>query len=183
VLSNRKLEAIYNIDTIISAWPEVIRSHPSAKLTIAGDGSLLSSSKNAVERSDSSRTVEFVGEVAHGDMPELLRRHDVFLSVASSDTTSVSLLEAMACGLFPIASDIPANREWIQNGSNGFLVPPRDPQALSRAIGDAWKNVDIRSSARKENARLIEARADWFKNMTIIKTHFDRLIEPAKATH
>jgi glycosyltransferase involved in cell wall biosynthesis len=181
VLSNRKIEAVYNIDTIISAWDEVTRPTPSARLTIAGTGSLLNSLQSTVKRSNSAPAIDFVGEIPHDDMPDLLRDHDIFLSIASSDTTSVSLLEAMACGLFPIVSDIPANREWIRHSENGLLVPPRNSQALSRAIADAWGDHKLRKSAEKENAHLIETRADWFENMSAVKNNFDRLIDPAKA--
>lgn len=49
------------------------------------------------------------------DVGNLLYKNDVFISIPSSDSTSVSLLEAMCCGLFPIVSDLPANREWIHD--------------------------------------------------------------------
>ncbi len=176
VLSNRKIEAIYNIATIISAFPEVKRSLRGAALTVAGSGSLSKTLRAEATRSGALTSIDFVGEVDHARMPGLLRKHDIFVSVASSDTTSVSLLEAMACGLFPIVSDIPANREWISHGENGMLVPPRDAEALSHAIIDAWANGKLRDAAKKQNADLIAARADWYKNMTTVKNEFDRLI-------
>lgn len=183
ILSNRKIEDVYNIDTIISAWPEVNRAIPEASLTIAGAGSLADSLRQRSKNLDANRPIEFAGEIAHRDMPGLLRKHDIFLSIASSDTTSVSLLEAMACGLFPVLSDIPANREWVRHGENGFLVRPRDPHALAQTIIDAWNNPGLRNSAEQKNASLIETRADWFENMSIVKNNFDRLIEPVKASY
>jgi glycosyltransferase involved in cell wall biosynthesis len=50
------------------------------------------------------------------------RRCALFVSVPESDGTSVSLLEAMAAGCLPILSDLPANREWVEDGRNGLLV-------------------------------------------------------------
>ncbi|MEJ2720726.1 MAG: glycosyltransferase [bacterium] len=180
VLSNRKLETIYNIDTIITAFTTVIRSLHGAKLTVAGSGSLSKRLHSDAARTDAAPSIEFVGEVEHAGMPALLRKHDIFVSIASSDTTSVSLLEAMACGLFPVTSDIPATREWIRDGENGLLVPPRDAGAAARAIIDAWRNEDLRESARNQNAGLIEARADWHSNMALVRNEFDRLIGPVE---
>ncbi|UCH83842.1 MAG: glycosyltransferase, partial [Candidatus Latescibacterota bacterium] len=154
VLSTRKIESIYNLDIIVAAWPEVAKSLDASTLTIAGTGSLAGKIREEAEQSGAARTIAFVGDITHDGMPRLLREHDIFLSIASSDTTSVSLLEAMACGLFPIVSDIPANREWIRHGENGLLVPPRDSHLLARAIVDAWDDRDLRDAAKKRNADL-----------------------------
>jgi glycosyltransferase involved in cell wall biosynthesis len=180
VLSNRKIEPIYNIDTIISAFPGVTSSLAGAKLTVAGSGALAKKLRTEVMRTNAAPSIDFVGDVEHARMPGLLRKHDIFVSIASSDTTSVSLLEAMACGLFPIVSDVPANREWIRDGENGLIVPPRAPDKLARAIIDAWDNKELRNSAKKQNADLIAARADWYENMAMVRNEFDRLIEPVE---
>ncbi|UCG51592.1 MAG: glycosyltransferase [Candidatus Latescibacterota bacterium] len=177
VLSNRKIEPVYNIDIIVSAFSEVTRSLPDARLTVAGSGSLLKKLRREAQRSEAARSVEFVGEVLHARVPGLLREHDLFVSIAKSDTTSVSLLEAMACGVFPIVSDIPANREWIRHGENGYVVPPSDARALARAIVDAWADPQLRDSAKKQNADLIAARADWYQNMSVVEGLFERLTQ------
>jgi glycosyltransferase involved in cell wall biosynthesis len=55
-------------------------------------------------------------------MADLLSQTDIYVSTSLYDGTSVSLLEAMGSGAFPIVTDIPSNREWISPGQNGFLV-------------------------------------------------------------
>lgn len=175
VLCNRKMEAVYNLPTVIEAFTHVFVSLPQANLTLAGGGSLRRSLENAARRSAAANAIRFAGDVEHALVPDLLARHDIFVSVALSDTTSVSLLEAMACGLFPVVSDIPANREWIAHGKNGFVVPARDPEALARAIVGAWRDPELRASARRKNAEIIEARADWYRNMSIVDDLFRRL--------
>jgi glycosyltransferase involved in cell wall biosynthesis len=183
ILSNRKIEPVYNIETIILAVSEVIRSVPGARLTVAGTGSARRKLENDVRRGKASESIRFTGDVPHSEVPELLRDHDIFVSVALSDTTSVSLLEAMACGLFPVVSDIPANREWIEHGRNGFVVPARDFEALSHAIVDAWNRPQLRESAKKINADLIETRADWYRNMSSVRELFDRLASSNHTSH
>ena len=59
---------------------------------------------------------------------------EVSVSISVHDGTPNSLLEAMACGCFPIAGDIESLREWIVPGKNGFLVEPNKPQSLAEAL-------------------------------------------------
>lgn len=174
---NRKLEAVYNVDTVLAAVPVVLRSEPHATLTVAGDGRLAATLRARAAGVAPPSAVQFVGHVPHVAIPDLLRRNHVYVSMALSDTTSVSLLEAMACGLFPIVSDIPANREWIEHGTNGFIVPPRNAGQLAEAIVDAWRNPDLRHSAAAHNARIIEERADWQQNMSVLRRLVDSLTE------
>jgi glycosyltransferase involved in cell wall biosynthesis len=175
VLSNRKMEEVYGIDVLVAAFARVRETVPDARLTLAGSGSKQGALRKQVVGLDIGDAVRFPGEIAHINVPALLRDHNLFVSIARSDTTSVSLLEAMACGLFPIVSDIPANREWIEHGTNGLVVPLADAAALAMAITDAWKNPALRADAAKRNADLVEARADWSSNMSIVKDLFERI--------
>lgn len=181
ILSNRKLEPLYSIDTLLAAFPLVRSEAPEAELTIAGKGSMEGELKRQAEQTGEGKTIHFAGLVPHTELPARLHQHDIFVSVSLSDTTSVSLLEAMACGVFPIVSDIPANREWIQDGKNGYLVPTQDASALADAIARAWKNVDVRRDAADANEEIIRSRADWTENMRVVAELFDRLLSESGA--
>ena len=98
-------------------------------------------------------------------MPDLLANHHIYVSTARSDTTSVSLLEAMACGLFPVVTDIPANREWIDDGHNGRLFPAGDAAALGQALVGAWSEAGLRRAARERNLEIVRSRARWQDTM------------------
>jgi glycosyltransferase involved in cell wall biosynthesis len=175
ILSNRKLETLYRIDVVIDAFSAVREALPDAALTVAGDGA---EKVKLVQRADSSMGVariRFIGDVTHDRMPALLREHHIYVSTSPADTTSVSLLEAMAVGLFPIVTDIPANREWITDGENGRLVPPGEATRLAVAIIDAWRDSDLRQRAREHNARIIAARGRWVESMRPVHELFDRL--------
>lgn len=102
----------------------------------------------------------FSGGVSDSAIKDALQSSSYYLSASLSDGASSSLLEAMACGLFPIISDIPANREWITHEKNGLLFPAGDDSALSACIrraivGDPWM-----AQARISNRRLVEERAN-----------------------
>jgi glycosyltransferase involved in cell wall biosynthesis len=176
IVSNRKLEDVYSVDTVVDAFPGVHELFPSATLTVAGDGRLRTELGRRAERSIASGSIMFVGAVDHYRMPTLLGENHIYVSMSLSDTTSVSLLEAMACGLFPIVSDIPANREWIVGGENGMLVPVRQPMRLATSIVQAWRDRDLMENARRRNVDIIRERATWRENMRPVGDLFDRLV-------
>jgi glycosyltransferase involved in cell wall biosynthesis len=181
IVTNRKLEAVYSVDTIIAAFPALLKRYGEARLTVAGDGSLRADLRSAAARVAPSGCVRFAGEVRHADMPALLHDHDIYVSMSLSDTTSVSLLEAMASGLFPVVSDIPANREWIVPGDNGLLVPVRDAAALTEALATAWRDDSLRVRARDRNEAIIRERADWKKNMGEVVDLFESILSRERA--
>lgn len=90
----------------------------------------------------------------------LMKRSQVFVSPSSHDGTPNTLLEAMACGCFPVAGDIESLREWIETGNNGFLVDPRDPDALANGILEALASPALRREAADRNLAVIQSRAD-----------------------
>ncbi len=86
-------------------------------------------------------------------------RADMMVSVSVHDGTPNSLLEAMACGSFPVVGDIESLREWITPGVNGLLVEPTKPQSLTDALILALENPALRMRAAAINRDLIAHRA------------------------
>jgi glycosyltransferase involved in cell wall biosynthesis len=119
ILSNRNLLPIYNVSLLIRAIPIVLKEEKT-KFFIAGDGSEKENLKSQVKNLNLSTSVQFLGRVPHKEMLNLLAQADIYVSTSLYDGTSVSLLEALASGAFPVVTDIPSNREWITDGNNGF---------------------------------------------------------------
>ncbi|MCK5327111.1 MAG: glycosyltransferase, partial [Candidatus Latescibacteria bacterium] len=86
------------------------------------------------------------------------------------------LLEGMACGCFPVVTDIPANRAWIQDGENGFLVPTDDPKILAERISFAVDNRVLMENAEKKNSEQVKKRAVWADNMRKVEEEYRSLI-------
>ncbi|MCI4349815.1 MAG: glycosyltransferase family 4 protein, partial [Thermoplasmata archaeon] len=78
--------------------------------------------------------VRFVGPVAEVEKAALLGQTDLFVLPSTSDTASVALLEAMACGTACLASDVGGPKEILEDGGNGRLVSVETPHALAGAI-------------------------------------------------
>ncbi len=175
IVSNRKLESLYSVETIIDAMQAIREALPDATLTIAGDGGRRRDLERRAAASPAASAITFVGAVAHERMAGLLAGHQIYVSTARSDTTSVSLLEAMACGLFPIVTDIPANREWVRDAENGRLFPSGDVRRLGVAVVDSWRDEELRARARRLNLQIIQEKARWEESMQPARQLFDML--------
>jgi glycosyltransferase involved in cell wall biosynthesis len=163
-LSNRNFKEVYNNRYIIEAFA-LVRDVPDFEFHFASHGPLLDETKSFARRTLPSEIFErfkFWGGVTHEQMMDLLRRSRYFVSMSRSDGTATSLLEAMSCGLYPILSDIPQNRDWIDPRSreNGMLVPLDDPGKLATAFTFALQKPELSDRARAFNRGLIEERAD-----------------------
>ncbi len=90
----------------------------------------------------------------------LYARAQTYVSLSSHDGTPNTFLEALACGCFPVAGDIASFREWLDNGVNGLLVNPRDPQQAADAMIRATSDEGLRLGALKKNYELIQGRAE-----------------------
>jgi len=81
-----------------------------------------------------------------------------------SDGSSVSLMEALACGLPALVSDIPGNREWLANSPAGWLFPDGDDQSVTDGILRAYKRRTELQPVRTAARALAEKRANWQEN-------------------
>jgi L-malate glycosyltransferase len=164
LLSTRSWEPIYGVDVLAQAFVLAARQRPNIRLMMAGHGSLASRLFQIFERGEVTSRVIFPGQIGYMELPGFYRSADLYLSASHSDGSSISLLEALACGTPVLVSDIPGNREWVEEGVQGWFFPDGDVEALASAI---LRIVDQRmvltemGSAARTRA---EERADWQKN-------------------
>jgi glycosyltransferase involved in cell wall biosynthesis len=176
VMSNRKLEPLYDVATLIKAIPQIVkRAKRDVKFVVIGEGSQTSHLLNLAIKHKAESHVEFKGVLSREDLIQCYRDSDIYVSTSLSDSTSVSLLEALAFGLIPVVTDIPGNREWIRHGENGFLFPQSDQVALSEMIAFIINQFDRWKEFRERNASIIQARAVWEDNMKSVEAEFVRL--------
>jgi glycosyltransferase involved in cell wall biosynthesis len=176
VTSNRKLEPIYDLATLVRAIPLVIQqTRRDARFVIIGDGSQRNHLLNLAVKLKVESHLEFKGIVPPEELMEYYRDSDIYVSTSLSDSTSVSLLEAMNFGLIPIVTDIPGNKEWIEDGKNGFLFPQSDHKALAERIVLAISEPARWPDFRERNQAIIKGRAIWEDNMKAIEAEFLRI--------
>lgn len=99
-------------------------------------------------------------ETAHREMLSWHGRARISVGLSISDAISTSLLEALVMGAFPIQSWTACADEWITDGTNGFLVPPEDPDVIEKALRRALADDELVNTAAHYNLRLAQERLD-----------------------
>jgi len=164
ILSARALEPIYQIDKIINLFHGV--HDRKCRLIIANDGSKRKDLERLTAGLNLNERVRFTGRLEEKELADLYNRSDVFVALPESDGTSVTLLEAMYYGLIPVLSDIDANRYWIRDGENGFLVDPDNGEQSVAKLNHVIDHLDeLRNTVPAKNEKLIRDRGDFRKNM------------------
>ncbi len=122
-------------DVFIRAAATVVQQYPKVSFSIAGDvlePAYFAELQTLVRDLGLAHHVRFDGEVTN--LRQHLRAADIFVLPSRSEGFSNAILEAMASSLPVVATDVGGNREAVEEGISGFLVPPEDPDALSAAI-------------------------------------------------
>jgi glycosyltransferase involved in cell wall biosynthesis len=178
IISTRNFQSVYNIDIIIKSIPYIVKKNPDVKFLLKNNRiEQVAEFRNMASSLDVTEFIDFVSRyMESSELPELLCDADIFVSVPSSDSSSVSLLEAMACGLPVIVSDIPANHEWVTDGWNGLIIPVRNPEKLAEAILHLIENPDLMQLFGKRNAQIIRDRADREKHMANMEDLYRQLL-------
>jgi glycosyltransferase involved in cell wall biosynthesis len=129
---------------------------PQVRFRIIGDGPLRELLERQARALGLDGIVEFLG--ARDDVPEQLRRFDLFVLPSLWEGMPYVLLEAMAAGVPVVASDVDGVREIISNDEEGVVVSPRDTQALGAAVIDLVRNDARRAELGARGAQVVRER-------------------------
>jgi glycosyltransferase involved in cell wall biosynthesis len=177
VVCTRHHEPIYGNETLVEALRQLRDEGLEVRATLVGGGGLLEELRAQVRAGGLDGSVELVGRIPSAEVRRVLQESDIYVSASRSDGASSSLLEAMACGLFPVVSAIDANRAWIEDGETGFLFEPGDAEGLARALGRAVADEELRASASDRN----RARVVREGNLAVGMERMEKLLERAAA--
>ncbi|MDT8412027.1 MAG: glycosyltransferase family 4 protein [Vicingaceae bacterium] len=177
ICSTRNFENVYNIPHLLKAVEKVKSEINNLELHLIGDGSKRDDIEKLVASLNLSEITKFYGKIPQNEIVKVLNKTNVFISVSLSDGNNISLNEAMACGCFPIATNIPANTQWIEHGKNGFIVEIDNVTQLSLQILEVFNNFEnLNEKASKINQQIISERADWNKNIRWMEEKYKELI-------
>jgi glycosyltransferase involved in cell wall biosynthesis len=168
-----------DVATLLRATALVVRTRPAFRLAIAGDGPCLPELQRQTAELGLTNHVQFLGMVH--DVAGLLARASFYVLSSISEGISLTLLEAMACGLPIAATRVGGTPEVVADGQTGLLVPPRDPPALAAAM---MRFIEDRTLARRlaeAGRRRVEHRFDIRRMVA----EYERMyvgVEPAPIT-
>lgn len=160
----RAFHRIYNPLMAINVIFLLSQKIPSITLRMgggdSGDGSL-SETKLLAEKLGISGKVEFSGKILKGDVPTWLQKGDIFVNTTMVDNTPVSILEAMACGLCIVSTNVGGIPYMLTNEEDALLVPQNDPDMMARAIERLFSTESGLATSISKNARRKIEKYDW----------------------
>lgn len=126
-----RLDPVKDLRSLFEAFALVRQSLPTARLLVVGDGPERGALESRAADADLAGSVRFLGMRA--DVKALLPAADLYVNSSISEGISLTILEAMACGVPVVATSVGGTPEVLDAGA-GVLVPARHPQRLAEAI-------------------------------------------------
>jgi glycosyltransferase involved in cell wall biosynthesis len=176
VFSPRAVTPLYRQNVVVEALAQL----PPDVVVLMSRSAAQAGELEAIERKardlDLADRLVIVPAIAHSDMADFYRLADVVVSVPISDSSSISVLEALACGRPIVASDLPSIREWLWDLDSPALVPVDDPgataAALMRALTlDSKSRADIGARGRQ----IVADRADQDRSLGHVESLYREL--------
>ena len=174
VINPRGFRAYVRNDTFFQAIPRILKVHPRT-IFICPAMANQAQAKRWIGQLGIGAVVHLLPMLSPIEMAATFQRAQVTVSPTEHDGTPNTLLEAMACGCFPVVGDLESIREWIEDGVNGLLVDAGDPEALARSVARALSSDKLRAQATKRNLRLVAERATYLEVMAEAEAFYRKI--------
>ena len=133
---------VKRIQDLVYAMTMVVKRAQNARLVLVGDGPERYDVERLIDHLGLSRNVLVTG--FRSDVADLLRCSDIFVLCSQSESAPLALLEGMSSGLPVVATSVGGIPEIVRDGFNGFLVPPKHPEALAAKIIELNEDKQLR---------------------------------------
>ncbi|MEK7403983.1 MAG: glycosyltransferase family 4 protein [Acidobacteriota bacterium] len=184
VISIRTLEPVYDVASLIRAIPAVLARFPEAVFLIGGTGSLAAALAGLAAELGVQDSVRFLGALSQEALPAYLASSDVYVSTALSDGgIAASTAEAMASSLPVVITDVADNRQWVEDGASGFLVPPGQPGVLAQRIVQLLEAEGMRARMGARSRQIIAERNNLHTEMSKVERLYQSLAGGPQRRH
>lgn len=178
----KTMDAKYGIDVLLRAFREYRDSAPAelaarSELLVVGGGPQLEAYLTLARELGIAERTQFTGRIPHAEVPATIRGMDVFVvpSVRDSESFGVAAVEAQACGVPVIVSDVGGLPEVVQDGVTGYVVAPRDPTALATRMSELAADESLRARmGAAGRAHAVQAYS-WDRNAGLMLDVYSRL--------
>ena len=174
---NRSWEPRYGVDILAKAFVKVANQREDVNLLLLNGGSQANVIRQILMNGGVLDRVQFGGQVSQRDLPRWYHMADLYISPSHVDGSSVSLMEALACGVPALVSDIHANKEWVSEGINGWLFPDGNADILAEKILAVIAQITNLTQISRAARRSAEERADWKKNFAKLLEAYEQTIQ------
>lgn len=162
----KHLEEKYGPRVLIEAFARVCEElQDKVRLVLAGTGSLDSDLRLQARAMDLDQRIDFIGRVAHEKVPALLQEIDIAaMPSLVSESFGVAAIEASACEIPVVASNVGGVPEAVIHGKTGILVQPNDAKALADALLLLARNDELRQTLGRGGRKFVLEQYQWEEN-------------------
>jgi glycosyltransferase involved in cell wall biosynthesis len=160
VVITRNLEALYGIDTAIRAAAIVRKEVPGLVMSIAGSGPERERLEGLTAELGLADAIRFTGRLEVAEVAALYAQADLVLNPSRADNTPNALLEAAACGVPILSTNVGGVPYLVEHGRSAWLVPPDDPELMAQGISQLLRNFALRATLRA-NGLALASSCSW----------------------
>jgi len=178
----KNLEPVYGVEYLIRAFKLLIDKIDSNKnkrdvnLIIVGTGKQENYLKQLTINLNIKKYTNFVGAVSHDYVPELLNTFDIFCAPSIRESFGVAVIEASACELPVIVSDVGGLTEIVDHGKTGFVVSSKDVKGIGERLYELTYNKEKRELFGKNGRKKVEKLYNWSDNVSKMEKIYSNII-------
>jgi len=157
-----RLTKTKGVDVLLDALPLIVSASPESLFVFLGEGNLVKTIADQCEKQGIQGNVVLAGSKPHEEIPTWLNAANVVVLPSLSEGRPNVVIESMACGRPIVATRVGGIPELITDGENGFLVPPGDASALTRAVVAVLAMDDQGAELGRRGYEVVKSRGlDW----------------------
>ena len=175
----KALESPYGIAYLLRAFALLITKYAGRKklrLVIAGDGPLRKSLQRLAQDLGVINEVSFLGRIAHSQVPQLLNTFSVFCALSLSESFGVAILEASACQVPVVVTNVGGLPEVVRDNHTGFIVPAKDAQAAANAVGKLIDQGSLRRDFGEVGRKFVLENFEWSQNAKRMENVYESVL-------
>jgi glycosyltransferase involved in cell wall biosynthesis len=176
-----RLVPLKNLGLLLEAVALVGERVPATHLILVGDGPEADALRARAATLGIGNRVTFMGYVPQNETPALYRTADVFALSSDFDNSPNAVLEAMACGLPVVTTDVGGVREFVIDGVGGLVVPPNAAADMASALEKYLISADAAHAAGSRNCAKAVAEFSWRVSARRLMDVYQQVIESRRS--
>lgn len=182
----KTLEPKYGIDVLIRAFCifkqdiERLGIGRKIELHIAGEGYQENDLRRLVNKLGLEDCVKFLGFLRHDDVPKVLNSFDVFAALSREESFGVAAIEASACGLPVVVSNIGGLPEVVRHGTTGFVVAVEQPEGAAEVFRTLFTDPVMRRKVGETGQKHVAKTYSWSASVQIMLSIYSQIADPGR---
>ncbi len=165
----------------VDLFPEMLRNlktnYPNLKMVMTGEGSLKEKLLSNFDRAEVSHMIDYLGVIEIKEVPILINQSRIFIYPSREEPFGLSILEAMACGVTVVTTNVYGPKEIVTDGVDGLAVDPDDVGALVKAISTLLDDPELREEIGMNGKLMVEKRFDINQHLESLVSIYQDLLK------